>query len=300
MSIVSSGIRIMRRQNTYRIAPIAMALAAILAVAASIWSAPQDTKPKSSADQETVRVPLPKGKKLVLADGTFQIVREYSVQGDRVRYWSVERSAWEEIPTTLVNWDATHKAEAEQSKQDAELKAKIRATAISEMAKEIDVDRSLEIKPGVFLPDAVGFYSLEDKQIYEMKQSLAVTKISKGREVGRILSGIPLIPRKMSLEIPDAHAALRLVTAEPEFFMRPADQREPRFRLLRVHVKGEQSHHADDLDFQTWTPARGVFRYTVNQRLEPGEYAFVEMTGEDINSYIWDFGIDPSGTKSHK
>src|SRR6266853_2528065 len=314
MSIVSSGIRIMRRQNTYRIAPIAMALAAMLAVAASIWSAPQDTKPTSSADQETVRVPLPKGKKLVLADGTFQIVREYSVQGDRVRYWSVERSAWEEIPTTLVNWDATHKAEAEQSKQDAELKAKIRATAISEMAKEIDVDRSLEIKPGVFLPDAVGFYSLEDKQIYEMKQSLAVTKISKGREVGRILSGIPLIPRKMSLEIPDAHAALRLVTAEPEFFMRPADQREPRFRLLRVHVKGshrlvenisihitgEQSHHADDLDFQTWTPARGVFRYTVNQRLEPGEYAFVEMTGEDINSYIWDFGIDPSGTKSHK
>ncbi len=304
----------MRRQNTYRIAPIAMALAAMLAVAASIWSAPQDTQPKSSADQETVRVPLPKGKKLVLADGTFQIVREYSVQGDRVRYWSVERSAWEEIPTTLVNWDATHKAEAEQSKQDAELKAKIRATAISEMAKEIDVDRSLEIKPGVFLPDAVGFYSLEDKQIYEMKQSLAVTKISKGREVGRILSGIPLIPRKMSLEIPDAHAALRLVTAEPEFFMRPADQSEPRFRLLRGHVKGdrrlvenisiqitgEQSHHADDLDFQTWTPARGVFRYTVNQRLEPGEYAFVEMTGEDINSYIWDFGIDPSGTKSHK
>src|SRR5260370_22210421 len=226
----------MRRQNTYRIAPIAMALAAILAVAASIWSAHLATESKSSADQETVRVPLPKGKKLVLTDGTFQIVREYSVQGDRVRYWSVERSAWEEIPTTLVNWDATHKAEAEQSKQDAELKAKIRATAISEMAKEIDVDRSLEIKPGVFLPDGGGFYSLEDKQIYEMKQSLAVTKISKGREVGRILSGIPLIPLKMSLEIPDAHAALRLVTAEAELFMPTGDQRDPRFTLLPAHA----------------------------------------------------------------
>jgi len=304
----------MRRQNTYRIAPIAMALAAILAVAASIWSAPQDTKPKSSADQETVRVPLPKGKKLVLADGTFQLVREYSVQGDRVRYWSVERSAWEEIPTTLVNWDATHKAEAEQSKQDAELKAKIRATAISEMAKEIDVDRSLEIKPALFLPDGVGFYSLEGKLIYEMKQSLAVSKLSKGREAERILSGVPLIPRKMTLEIRDAHAALRLITAEPEFFMRPADEREPRFRLLRVqvkgdhrvvenisiHITGDQTHHADDIDFQTWTPARGVFRYTVNQRLEPGEYAFVEMVGEEINSYVWDFGIDPPSSKPQK
>src|SRR6202165_1156941 len=232
----------MRHKGTMnRTVPIAIALAAMLAVAPRIWSVPrgpQDADPKTTKEQGAVRVPLPKGKKLVLADGTFQLVREYSVQGDRVRYWSVERSAWEEIPTTLVNWDATHKAEAEQSKQDADLKAKIHATQIAEIAKEINVDRSLEIKPGVFLPDAVGFYSLEDKQIYEMKQSLAVTKISKGGEGGRILSGIPLIPRKMSMEIPDAHAALRLIPAEPEFFIRPADDREPRFRLLRVQVKG--------------------------------------------------------------
>ena len=296
---------------------VPLALAALLALAPSIWSIPQgapDAPPKSAQAQETVPVPLPKGKKLVLADGSFQLVREYSTQGDRVRYWSVERSDWEEIPTTLVDWDATRKSEAEQSKQDAALKAKIHATAMSDLAKEINVDRSLEIKPGLFLPDAVGFYSLEGKLIYEMKQSLAVTKLSKGREVGRILSGVPLIPRKMTVEIPDTQAALRLITAEPEFFMRPADDREPRFRLLRVHVKnghrvvenisiqitGEQSHHADDLDFQTWTPARGVFRYTVNQRLEPGEYAFVEMTGEDVNSYVWDFGIDPPNTKSQK
>jgi hypothetical protein len=295
--------------------PVAMALAILLSVAPSVWSLPlgaQDASSKSAQEQGTIRAPLPKGKKLILADGTFQLVREYSVQADRVRYWSVERSAWEEIPTSLVDWDATHKAEAEQTKQDADLKAKIHATAMADLAKEINIDRSLEIKPGLFLPDGVGFYSLEGKLIYEMKQSLAVTKVSTGREVERILSGVPLIPRKMTMEIPDAHAPLRLLTAEPEFFMRPADQREPRFRLLRLHVKngrrlvenisihitGEQSHHADDLDFQTWTPARGVFRYTVNQRLEPGEYAFVEMTGEEINSYVWDFGIDPPSSKS--
>jgi len=300
-----------------RTAPPAMVLAALLAVAPAIWSFPQgaqDADSRTTQNQGTIRVPLPKGKKLVLADGTFQLVREYSVQGDRVRYWSVERSDWEEIPTGLVNWDATHQAEAEQSRQDADLKAKIRASEIAERAKDIDVDRSLEIKPALFLPDGVGFYSLEGKLIYEMKQSLAVTKLSKGREAERILSGVPLIPRKMTLEIPDAHAALRLITAEPEFFMRPADEREPRFRLLRlqvkgghrlvenisIHITGDQTHHAEDIDFQTWTPARGVFRYTVNQRLEPGEYAFVEMVGEEINSYVWDFGIDPPSTKSQK
>src|SRR5580692_10078728 len=59
-------------------------------------------------------VPLPKGKKLVMNDGTFQIVREYTRQGDRVRYYSLERSDWEEMPASLVNWDATQKAEAER------------------------------------------------------------------------------------------------------------------------------------------------------------------------------------------
>ena len=308
----------MRHTHTIYLASLAaIALAALLVLAPNIWSLPQgaqDADSKATQEQGTIRVPLPKGKKLVLADGTFHLVREYSVQGDRVRYWSVERSDWEEIPTALVNWDATHKAEAEQSQQDADLKAKIRASDLAERAKGIDVDRSLEIKPALFLPDGVGFYSLEGKLIYEMKQSLAVSKLSKGREAERILSGIPLIPRKMTLEIRDAHAALRLITAEPEFFMRPADEREPRFRLLRVQVKGDhrvvenisirmtgdQTHHADDIDFQTWTPARGVFRYTVNQRLEPGEYAFVEMVGEEINSYVWDFGIDPPSTKPQK
>ena len=310
-------------------APIAIALAALLAIVPRIQSAPQgdpqDTQPDASRatpdagsktvqDKGTIRVPLPKGKKLVLSDGTFQLVREYSVAGDRVRYWSIERSDWEEIPTNLVDWDATHRAEAEQAAQDAELKAKIHASDVAERTKDIDVDRSLEIKPGLFLPDGVGFYALDNKLVFEMKQSQANSKLSKGREAERILSGIPMIPRKQTLEIPGAHAARRISTAEPEFFMRPADEREPRFRLLRAQVKdghrvldnisihftGERTDQATDIDFQTWTPARGVFRYTVNQRLEPGEYAFVEMTKEGINGYVWDFGIDPPGTKTKK
>ena len=73
-----------------------------------------------------------------------------------------------------------------------------------------------------------------------MKQSQASPTLSKGREAERILTGVPIIPSKQTLEIPGAHAALRISTAEPEFFMRPADEREPRFRLLRAQVKGGQ------------------------------------------------------------
>src|ERR1019366_6882719 len=115
-----------------------------------------------------------------------------------------------------------------------------------------------------FLPDGVGFYALEAKFIYEMKQSQALARLSKGRENERILTGVPFIPEKETLEIPDAHAALRLETAEPEFFIRPADEREPRFQLLRaqikdghrvlenitIHFTGEQTHHSTGIDFQ--------------------------------------------------
>jgi hypothetical protein len=276
-------------------------------------TAQQDTDAKAPAAAGQIPVALPKGKKLILMDGSFQLAREYTVEGDRVRYWSVERSQWEEIPTTLVDWDATHKAEAEQASRDAELKAKIHASQVAQLTKDIDVDRSLEIKPGLFLPDAVGFYALDrNKLVREMKQSTAEIKLSTGREVEKIMSGVALIPDKKTMDIPGERAAMRLTTAEPEFFMRPADSREPRFRLLRAQVKGgrrvidsisihftgQETHNATEIEVQTWTPATGVFRYTVDQRLEPGEYAFVEMTDQGVSGYVWDFGIDAPGAKT--
>lgn len=274
-----------------------------------------DSQVRAQAPGAPTQIPetIPKGKKLVLKDGTFQMAREYSVEADRVRYWSVERSQWEEIPADLIDWDATHKGEAEQAARDAELKAKIHASNIARLTKDIDVDRSLEIKPNLFLPDENGFYALDrDKQIRTMKQSDAEVKVSAGREVEKILSGVSLIPGKKIMDIPGEHAPMRLRTAEPEFYFRPVDRREPRFRLLRAQIKngrrvidnisvnviGQESHKANELEVQTWTPATGVFRYTVDQRLEPGEYAFVEMTEDGISGYVWDFGIDLPGQKS--
>lgn len=300
-------------------AQIAILLAALLAVLPGFSGALAQERLAGQEDTpaaaKQIPTAFPKGKKLILTDGTFQLAREYTVEGDRVRYWSVERSQWEEIPASLVDWDATHKAEAEQVSRDAELKAKIRASELAQHTKDIDVDGSLEIKPGLFLPDAVGFYALDgNKLIREMKQSQAVVKTSTGREVEKIMSGVPLIPSKKTMEIPGERAAMRLNTAEPEFFMRPADSREPRFRLLRTQIKaghrvidnisirftGEEKHSATDIEIQTWTPATGVFRYTVDQRLEPGEYVFVETTAEGVNGYVWDFGIDQAGTKPSK
>ena len=54
--------------------------------------------------------------RLILKDGTYQMVREYQMVGDRVRYMSLERGGdWEELPDDLVDWDATRKWEQNHS-----------------------------------------------------------------------------------------------------------------------------------------------------------------------------------------
>ena len=58
--------------------------------------------------------------KLYLKDGGFHLVREYQVQTDRVRYYSVERSQWEEMPLDLVDLMRTESELAERQAHLAE------------------------------------------------------------------------------------------------------------------------------------------------------------------------------------
>src|ERR1700758_5059661 len=107
------------------------------------------TEEQTSGEGAKAGVPaLPRGKKLVLKDGTFQLVRDYRRVGERVRYLSAERGDWEEVPAAMVDWEATAQAaKAEQDEEDA-LAKKIHA---QEQAQKIetmlDVDASLQVAP---------------------------------------------------------------------------------------------------------------------------------------------------------
>ena len=60
--------------------------------------------------------------KLYLKDGSYQLVREYKVENDRVTFYSLDRDDWEEVPASLVDLDKTKaeiKARADAVRADA-------------------------------------------------------------------------------------------------------------------------------------------------------------------------------------
>jgi hypothetical protein len=262
---------------------------------------------EGAAANEAVTGALPRGKKLILTDGSFQIVREYRREGDRARYYSVERSAWEEIPASMVDWAATEKAEAEMTARETETLDRLHAAAVDDLASVIDTGSSLQTPSGVILPDAPGFYVVDGKTVLSLEQVQSAARLDKGRAILKAISGIPLISTKHIIEIPGKRAKVRIQSGEPEFYIRTVDGRGPQLTLVRAEINGDKRQVATavtdmagttkyeniEIHVMTSEAARGVQRLTMGQKLEPGEYALIESTTEGISSYVWEFGVDP-------
>lgn len=271
------------------------------------------SKPTEPAQQaQDITHATPRGKKLVLTDGTFHLVRSYERKGDRVRYYSVERSAWEEIPASMVDWEATRKNEAEAAALDSKIEEKKKEFRMARIAEEVDVDASIEVAPSVFLPDGAGLFVLEGKTIRKLELVGADVKTSKGRVLAQIFTPIPL-PTKERVELPGPRAAFRITTAQPEFFIRTPDGHDPELELVRVRVKskvreietvntvasGEKFEERKSVSVERWKLAKGVFRLTLSQSLEPGEYVLAEIRADEgMDVGVWDFGVDAPSPKA--
>ena len=289
---------------------------------------PHSQQPTTSSKEGGVPV-SPRGTKLVLKDGTFQVVREYQRNGDRVRYFSIERGDWEEIPTSLVDWDATAKAASEAEKSSAAEVEKIhKQEEAKRMDNVADIDASLQVGGGVFLPEGEGMFVLEGKSVRVLDQAGTRTKSSLLRTAGQVM--VPVIPGKKTIVLPAAHATVRLRNITPEFFLRepPFDpevpsqiQRSsrpgeagPEVELIRVKVGRnsreiesigtlfgeEMSVNRNSISIQQWEVAKNVYRFTLSEPLTPGEYVLAEMLPDGLNLFVWDFGVDAAAPPAAK
>jgi hypothetical protein len=271
-----------------------------------------------------------RAKRLILKDGSYQLATKYEVKGDRVRYFSAERYGWEEIPNSMVDWDATNKWEAEAQ-------AGVHA-AQTEMNKEDAADAAAEeaksptVAPGLRLPEDGGVFLLDkfqnNQQLVEIVQNGG--ELNKHTEKNILVAVVnPLNVAKQTIELKgpkariQAHQVVPVLYAnvnlsEPEQPAQPAkdkpaaisdtDLQSNRYRIakverkkdvrivgdLKVYITGKVKQEGNWIPTKVEPVSGGWVKVAPAQPLAPGEYALIEMLSpREMNLYVWDFGVDP-------
>ena len=164
-------------------------------------------------------------KRLVLKDGSYQSVVKWEVKGDRVRYLSAERFEWEEVPGSLVDWDATNKY-AEDLKKGVSHSAADVDKEVEAERKEMDA-RSPEVAPGLRLPDTGGVFLFETfaqlPQLVELAQNGSDINRNTGTNILRATVN-PLASAKQTIELPGLHAAVQAHGGRPAIYVSAADE----------------------------------------------------------------------------
>jgi len=238
--------------------------------------------------------------RLYLKDGTYHNVREYQKQADRVRYYSTERSDWEEIPLELVDLKRT---EQEISAHDKER---------HEQAKLIDDEEKAERAAKRIIesiPYAAGVFQLEGDKPITLKSAESKVVTNKRRSVLKAMSPIPIVSGKATVEIDGITSPMKLPAGEPEFYIRlSADERFVIARLERtktsrivqhwdiIPVTKEVMDKTDEVEIFRQQLADGLYKIWPTKPMEPGEYAVVEYTEGKGNPQVWDFTLSPGST----
>jgi hypothetical protein len=237
--------------------------------------------------------------KLYLNDGSYQLVREYKVDGDRVRYYSIERSDWEEIPKELIDLKRTETEAAERQKA-LEKDAKI-------LSEEDRIQRELD-KEITRIPQNPGVYWIDGDTTRMIRAAESNVHTNKGRSVLKVLAPMPVVSGKATLEIMNAHSERIFTNPEQEFYIQLSDTE--RFGIAKLTSKGtfriveditivpvtkEYVEEPNMMEiFQKQLTPEGLYKIWPRQPLPAGEYAVVEYTEGKMNMQVWDFAIKPA------
>ncbi len=263
--------------------------------------------------------------RLVLKDGNYQMTGKCEVIGDRVHYMSTERSEWEDVPLSMVDWDATKKYELGEAgpKTNATVAA---VDAEEEAERKQEEEKSPEIKPGLHLPSQGGVFLLDvyrdNPELIELVQNGG--QINQNRKGNILRAAInPLAKAKQTIEISGRHAQVQAHVPQPKIYINIDMDKDPstgpgardlsdHFRIVRltpkkdsrvvgnieVAIYGKVSQKEDYVQAHAAALNSQWVVVSPSRPLEPGEYALVEMLGKDVNMFVWDFGVSPTAPEN--
>ena len=244
--------------------------------------------------------------KLCMKDGSYQMVSSYEVHGDRVRYFSVERSEWEEIPTSLVDFDATKRA---QDETKATEKKRI------EEAKEIDQERfykppdqGMEVAPGFRLPGDDGIFTVDGRRLVRLVQSSGEVVTDRKRAAMVLAVPLPVVKARSLVVLEGPKAAIRLNDPWPIFYVQSASGLGAKLELVRLKP-GKESRVVEEVEasrgkngktteertmvsLERKVLAPNVYALKPFQPLEAGEYVLGELVEDKLSLDVWDFGYE--------
>lgn len=247
--------------------------------------------------------------KLYLKDGSHQMVREYKLVEDRVRFYSLERSDWEEIPRELVDLARTER----ETKQVSEKRAAERqAVAEEEAAEREHLQRIARI------PEPVGVYFEEGTEMKALVLAESKLVTDKKRTLLKVMSPLPVFAGKATVEIDGERAERVIPGRRPDFYIRLST--EEHFEIIKLLPGAKPDPKAKDVAKQkgsrivekvTIDPVakemkyeepvlleifrqqlgEGLFKIWPQEDLTPGEYAVIQYTPGKVNPQVWDFAI---------
>jgi len=285
--------------------PARLLRGAVLLAAGLLWLCPA-----ASAQQRTQRI--------ILKDGSYQSVVKYEMQGDRVHYLSAERYEWEDIPSSLIDWDATNKYNQDVSSGKRTTRVIVETPEEKEQ-REKEAANSPEIAPGLHLPGSGGVFLYDDfhgaPELAEIVQNGSEINKASGKKSVLRSAINPLAASKQAFQIKGEHAQIQSHVARPTLYIDidegpQSSSSADRFKIVRATPKsgnrvlgqvkvsagGKVSQETSTVPATVERMSTGAWlKITPTQDLAPGEYAIVEMlTPEEMNLYVWDFGVNPN------
>ena len=189
--------------------------------------------PHPGVSQTTPGVAPPHRTRLILKDGSYQIVMSYRISKDRVRFISAERGGIEEeIPVELVDLDATHRWEHQHAVATTDQTGQSTASPPvidPELQKDEDERRSLtpEVAPDLRLPEQESALALDayrgTSELVPLTQSAGDLNQRTSHNLLRSPMN-PLAASHMIVQLRGEKAAVQLHVNQPVLYMRLGDE----------------------------------------------------------------------------